>query len=290
MELTFREDYWDDQQAKESLIRFLYDIHNLDLTLWDERGLWDRKYRPFSFFDGDRVVSNVCIYTMDMVVAGRECRVAQVSGVGTHPDYRRKGLSSELTRRAMEWAQPKHDFFYLFADEEAFSLYARFGFRNVIEHKTVLAVEGREAVPGAEKLNIDSPDHFQFIYRKAAEREAVSDTLGIKNKRLLMFWCLYFLRDEIHYINDLDIIVMFSRESGIVTVSDVVGSQIPPFADIYPYISDPADREVHFLFMVDKMNLIDARPVALDGSNGTHLCGDFPLGDSEFILPRTSQA
>ena len=70
MNLTYRENYWDSLESKAEFKRFLVTMFNLDLSLWDAMGFWDDLYRPFSFFDGDRLVSNVCLYTMEMTVGG----------------------------------------------------------------------------------------------------------------------------------------------------------------------------------------------------------------------------
>ena len=61
--LVLRSHYWDDRRAKDAFKAFLLDIHNLDLTLWDEAGFWDDHYTAFSLFDGERVVSSVCLYS-----------------------------------------------------------------------------------------------------------------------------------------------------------------------------------------------------------------------------------
>ena len=110
MNLSYREDYWDSPELKEQFLSFLIQIHGLDLSRWDKMGFWDRKYRPFSYFDGDSLISNVCIYSMDMTIQGQRRLVAQVSAVGTLPEYRRKGLNIELTQKAMDWARVNHDF------------------------------------------------------------------------------------------------------------------------------------------------------------------------------------
>ncbi len=290
MNLTFRENYWDDPEAKSSFIDFLNHIHRLDLTLWDRMGFWDYKYRPFSFFDGKSIASSLCVYSMDMIVNGQRRTVAQISGVGTTEEYRRKGLSLTLTEKAIRWASSNHDFFYLFADTNAFELYERAGFRRVTEHKTILPVEGRPASGGVEKLDVDKREHLDLIYRCAAERAPVSNLLGVCNEKLFMFWCLYFLRDNIFYIADLDLLVLYRRADGLVTVCDIVGKSAAEFSAIYPYISDTTDTAVEFLFMVDRLNLGKSVKSEAFESNGTHLLGDFPLEGEPFILPLTCHA
>ncbi|MEW6411265.1 MAG: GNAT family N-acetyltransferase [Candidatus Zixiibacteriota bacterium] len=290
MSLTFRTDYWDDAQAKSAFIRFLHHIHRLDLTLWDKLGSWDHNYRPFSYFDGNTIAASVCVYSMDMMVEGRRCSVAQISGVGTDEKYRRRGLSLALTERAIEWASSRHEFFYLFADADAFKLYERAGFRRVVEHKTRIPVEGCKPRGNVVKLDIENKKHLELIYQHAGKRTAVSDRLGVFNEKLFMFWCLYFLRDNIYYIADLDLLVLYKRENGLLTFCDIVGSEIPEFTSIYPYISDERDREIEFLFMVDKLKLRGSMKTIAVVENGTHLSGDFPHEGSPFIFPLTSRA
>lgn len=289
MDLTCRDNYWDFPELKKEFIRFLIRIFGLDLSLWDKMGFWDNRYRPFSYFDSGSLVSNVCVYTMDMMVDGKRCRAAQFSAVATLPEYRRQGLSRELMRQAMDWARNRHDFFFLFADKDAFRLYKEFGFRRTDEYKPLISVSGKAARPGLVKMDMQRPDHIQKVYQLASRRAPVSDALGVFNEKLFMYWCLYGLRDHVHYIPELDILVLYRRDNGSVTVFDIVGSTLPPFDVIYPYISDPTDHTVDFLFMVDKLQLDNFEYMKIDAS-GAHLLGDFPLEGTHFIFPHTSQA
>jgi len=289
MNLSYNEDYWDLPELKSEFINFLVLIHGLDLSLWDEMGFWDKQYRPFSYFSDSTLISNVCVYSMEMVIQGKQCRVAQISGVGTLPKYRRKGLSLKLTQKAMDWARVNHDFFFLFADKNAYHFYDKCGFQLTDEHKASISVLGKVAHPGSVKLDIQRRDHLEMIYRFASNRIPVSDTLGVSNKKLFMFLCLYFLRDNIYHIPDLDILVLHKRENGLVTIFDIVGTQIPSFSKIYSYICDESDETVEFLFMVDKLNLESIDLLRVD-DNGTHVLGNFSLKTSQFIFPFTAHA
>ncbi len=289
MNLTYLDNYWDSPAHKSKFIEYLKLIHGLDLFLWDELGFWDELYRPFSYFDGDTLVSNVCVYSMNMTVHGQSRRVAQISAVGTLPEYRRKGLSYELSQKAIEWARENHDFFYLFADDEARGLYKKCGFREVVEFKTRILVDGGAPRPGALKLDIQNKEHLALMHRFAVERVPVSDVLGGSNDRLLMFWLLGPLKDFIYYIPDLDVLVVCENNDGVITVFDIVGKCIPPFSAILPYICNENASAVEFLFMTDKLNLRDYEAVAVS-DNGAHIMGDFPLEGSRFIIPFTAQA
>lgn len=289
MNLSYNENYWDKPELKSAFMKYLVDIFGLDLSLWDDLGFWDNRYRPFSYFDGDLLVSNVCIYSMDMIVLGKRCKVAQISAVGTLPEYRRKGLSSKLTLKAMDWAKENHEFFYLFADKEAYPFYKNCGFRHIDEYKSRIRTTGDEAHPGAVKMDIQSKDQLDQIYRFASDRAPVSDVLGVSNRKLFMFWCLYFAADNIYHIPELDILVLYKRANGVVTILDIVGGQIPDFSEIYPYICDGSDEFIDFLFMTDKLKLDSIDTIKVE-DNGTHLLGKIPLETTKFIFPITSQA
>ena len=289
MNLIFRENYWDNPDLKRKYIDFLILIHKLDLTLWDKMGFWDQRYRPFSYFEGESLVSNVSVYSMDMTIRGKRCLVAQISGVGTLPEYRKRGLSFKLTQIAMDWARNNHDFFFLFADQEAYHLYKKCGFGLVDEYKTRISVSGQVARSGAVKLDIQRKDHIEQIYQIASDRSPVSDILGVSNKRLFMFWCLYFLKDYIYYIPELDLLVLYKRDSGMITIFDIVCRNIPSFSEIYAYICDKHDQSAEFLFMIDKLNLGSCDQIRID-ENGTHILGNCPLEGTKFIFPLTAHA
>ena len=289
MVLSYKENYWDSCEMKAEFLSFLERIHGLDLSLWDKMGFWDEKYRPFSYFNGNALVANICVYSMNMTIQGKRRLVAQISGVGTIPEYRRKGLSFDLTQKALEWARNSHDLLYLFAEIEAAGLYQKCGFRQINEYKACVSVSGKDAQPGAVKLDIQRKEHVEQIYRIASEREPVSDILGVSNSKLFMFWCLYSLKDYIYYISDLNLLVIFKLDKGLLTIFDIAGANVPSFATIYPYICSKTDEKVEFLFMVDKMDLGSYDLIKVD-DNGTHILGDFPVDSSEFILPFTTQA
>ena len=289
VDLLFRENYWNSLELKREFMSFLVQIFGLDLSPWDRSGFWDHRYRPFSYFSDNSLVSNVCVYSMDMTIRGEKCRVAQISAVGTRPEYRRRGLSLKLTQVAMEWARDNHDFFFLFSDEVAFKFYEECGFRQTDEYKPRISVAGQVARPGAVKLDMQKTDHVEQVYRLASNREPVSNVLGVSNDKLFMFWCLYSLRDHIRYISALDILVLYKREGGLMTIFDIVGTTMPTFAELYLYICDPTDETVEFLFMADKLNLGDFNHVRVEG-NGTHIQGNFPLEGTRFLFPSTSHA
>ena len=289
MKFSYHESYWDNTDRKLKLIKFIDFIHNLDLTLLDKMGYWDDKFRPFSYFDDGKLISSVCLYSMDMMVRGKRTKIAQISGVGTLPEYRRQGLSGDLNRKAIEWARESHDFFFLFADDEAFPLYKNCGFRTTQEYKSQIEVSGQPPTPNAVKLNPSNKEHLDMIYTYVLRRSPVSNQLGVFNDKLFMFWCLYYLKDFIYHIPALDCLVLYKREKDLISIYDIVGKTTPKFEELYPYISDENDNSVEFLFMPDRLDINNYMSIPVE-DNGTHILGNFPFESEPFLFPFTAHA
>jgi ribosomal protein S18 acetylase RimI-like enzyme len=289
MPLAYRENYWDSPDLKKKFIHFMIDIFALDLSLWDSKGFWDKNFKPYSYFDDSSLVANVCVYSMDMMVGGKRCRVAQISSVGTRPEYRREGIGFELMQKTLERTREEHDYYFLFADDEAFGLYKKCGFRYTDEYKARINISGSSPRPGVLKLNMERSDHIEMVFNLASEREPVSNILGVFNEKLFMFWCLYALRDHIYYIPDLEVLVLYKRNNGLLTLFDIVAKKVPSFKEIYPYIRDPLDGNVEFLFMADKLQPGKYEEVMVK-ENGAHLSKGFSLKGTPFIFPYTSHA
>ncbi len=288
--LIYRAHYWDDRRAKEQFKQFLISIHGLDLSLWDEEGYWDDEhYTAFSLFDGDRIVATTNLFSMEMMVDGVRRRLGQLSGVGTAPEYRGRGLNRWLTEQALRSAAPTHDGFFLFANEDAIPFYAKCGFVQVEETVATLRVTPPARSLSLRRLDPGDDGDLSLLDRLARERSPVSDLLGVWNPRLLMFHCLYTVRDCLYYVPDLDTAIFFEVADGVLTVFDVVGRSVPSFAELHPYISGEPHDEVRFFFMPDKMGVDPDGTSSVRGS-GLHILPPLHLPGPELVFPYVSRA
>jgi GNAT superfamily N-acetyltransferase len=290
--LSFRSHYWDDRPARDAFKRFLVRVFGLDLSLWEREGFWDReRYAPFSLFDGDQITASVCLYSLDMVIGGRRCRVGQFSGVGTLPPYRRHGLARWLTERALEWAAPSHAGFFLFATDEAVPFYARCGFVPVREGAPTVAMDeprtklpsGAGARSAPRRLDPANPRDVALVYRFASEREPVSDVLGVLDANLLMFHFLYGLRDCAYHAPALDAVLFLRREGRRVTLFDVVARRVPPLSELCDCLPAHPNRELLFQFETDKLSIETFSRTPLPGNNAhVHPTLEMPLAGCVF--------
>lgn len=316
--LTYRSHYWDDHRAKEAFKTFLLSMHGVDLTSWETNGFWDERYVPFSLFEGDRIVASVCLYSMDLVIAGKRCRAGQLSGVGTLPEYRRRGLNRCITEEALRWAAPHHDGFFLFADDDAVPFYEKCGFVPHEERAAVLRLASPPARPGLRQLDIANDRDLDLIYQMACERTPVSNVLGVLCEKLLMFHCLNTLSDHAYHIPDLDLVIFFKTNQGRLTIFDIVGRQMPSFAEVHPFLSERPHAEVWLHFVPDKLRVEVSSWRSMPGNNlhvfppgelafpqaTSSSCGDFAhsgvahdrvapglqLPDQEIVFPFTAHA
>jgi hypothetical protein len=229
------------------------------------------------------------VYSLKMVVGGSPCRAAQISGVGTLPEYRRQGLNRRLTEIALDRSDPDHDFVFLFSDPDAIPFYRRCGFQSVEEHFPYVKVDPRAPKPGMRVLDLAKPADRSRVERLAVLRTPVSETLGVSSPGLFMFHALYQFSERLHDLPDLDVVVAFRREGTQLTVYDVVGSRVPRFDELYPYLASPETTEIGFYFVPDRFAIEGLRWRPLP-ENHLFDRGEFPLRAERFVFPFTAHA
>ena len=164
MSFGLKTQYWNDVVATEAFKSFVLEFHGLDFREWESRGFWDTSYTQFSFFDGDSIVASVCIYLLDAVINGKSTRLAQISAVGTHPKWRRKGLNRDYTKIGLEWAEGKHECVFLFSDTDAIPFYRKCGFKPIEEYVETTMVTSYSKCEGAKRLDPSIDGDLNRIY------------------------------------------------------------------------------------------------------------------------------
>ncbi|MBW2646843.1 MAG: GNAT family N-acetyltransferase [Deltaproteobacteria bacterium] len=288
-QFELRTNYYQDRSKLSALNRFMRTIFEFDFEEWVEKGFWDSQYVPFSFFQDNTIISNVSLYSMDMVVNGERRKVAQICTCGTLPEYRRRGFAGKLLQKALESAKQDHHFVFLLSNDDVVRFYRSHGFQPVKEFKVSVRAPRVEALPGSVKLDPDNPENLDLISTYAAARAPVSDHFGVLNTNLLIFHCLYGLRDNIYHIPDLDVIVLYKRQKRRLILYDVLGERVPAFSKFYPYLADGRRETVEFLFVPDKMALSRVRPRRHKGNN-VHCLGGYPFSKQKVLVPYTARA
>jgi GNAT superfamily N-acetyltransferase len=285
---TLRTAYWQDLAARQAFKEFIHQIHNVDFTRWDTAGYWDDDYSPYSYFVGDRLVASLCIYTMHARVNGRDCKVAQVSGVGTLPEYRGQGLNRSLHEIALPKALAEHSFAFLYADDDAVPFYQKRGFRPVPAYAAVVPMPAVEPNSEIEKLDLTDATVLDSLYRLACVRAPVSHAFSVANPKLVMYHLLYRLRNHAWRIPALDAVVLLKRDGERTIVYDILARKLPRFEQLAPFLTTGETREVEFRFQVDALEVPPWTLRELPGEN-FHVMGEVDLGPQPVLL-FTSQA
>jgi GNAT superfamily N-acetyltransferase len=287
-EPVLRTAYWHDPAARQAFKDFIVAIHQIDFEDWDRLGYWDDDYSPYSYFIGDQVVASACIYTMPAIVNGEACTVAQVSGVGTLPEYRNRGLARRLHEIALAEALPTHRFAFLFSDEDAIGFYRKCGFSPVSAHAAVVPLPAITPSPDARKLDTRDPAVLDAIFRLASVRAPASQVFSTANPKLVIWHLLYRLRDHAWSIPSLDAVVLMKRHAERTIVYDVLARRMPTFEQLAPYLAGAGAREAEFRFPVDALGVPSFTLRELPGYDA-HVMGPFDLGPQP-VFPFTSQA
>lgn len=290
MNPEFRSHYFDDSESRAAFKTFLQEIHGLDLSRWENAGYWDENFHPFSFFQDGQVIASTCLYVLPMLVQGGAQEVAQVSSVGTHPDYRRRGLNRELHRRARKFADERAlAFTYLFADENAVPFYQTCGFKAAPQSRFRCPAVPPSRPRAGIALDVNAPSDRQLIEELTARRTPVSSHLGHQSFGLQMFHTLYTLSENLTYLPDLDLIVASRLRDQTLLVLDLIGSELPSFSDLAPYLTAPEATTYEFAFEPDRF-AIDLRVESGREDDGTHVDEAFPFSNVPFCFPFTAHA
>ncbi|GEM_PF-5167101 len=145
-----------DKSEVEAVVRLLDAAFDKTPARYFRRKLIEPDSRTVAIFDGDVPVSTLTLYDRQVWYDGSRLKMLGIGDVGTHPDYRGKGLASKLMRFAVDYIREQgYPLSILFTDINSY--YERFGYTTVEKLFTVVPIsthskgdfirfEGAEAV------------------------------------------------------------------------------------------------------------------------------------------------
>jgi predicted acetyltransferase len=95
------------------------------------------EWMALGFIGGD-LVTQLCLLKREVLVGGQSVWVAGIGGVATHPNWRRRGLASQLLRASETFMQAKicTPFGLLICADETQPVYAHCGWQTVAKSLT----------------------------------------------------------------------------------------------------------------------------------------------------------
>jgi GNAT superfamily N-acetyltransferase len=289
--IQFAKNYQENERLRSSFNKLAQSTFGINFELWFEKGYWTDRYQPYSFIDRENVIANVSVNNIDLILNGETRRAIQIGTVMTHPDYRGKGLSKRLMNKVLRDYEDIVDVIYLFANSSVLDYYPKFGFKAVDEHLSSMEFnEPKETDTAVVKLDGSNSNDLAFIYNFAKERLPVSQQVSTVNTaELVMFYSLYVFPQNMVYLEDDKVIVIYQQKGENLHLYDVVSSTNINLNSIIKKIASEKTTKVIFHFTPNLSADVDSEPY----KGGEVLFVKSKVGDEfpeQFKYPTTSQA
>lgn len=171
-------------------------------------GYWEDGYIPYSLMRNEKIIANVSVTVMSLSLLGEEKRYIQIGTVMTDPEYRGLGLSKCLMKIVLSEWKDKCDLIFLFANKTVLDFYPKFGFDEISEFQFSREVETKQAAIAASKLNMSISADREFVANKVKNASTLSSIYVKGCSGIVMFYCSYFMTDNVYYIEHLDTVVI----------------------------------------------------------------------------------
>ncbi|MGG4402259.1 GNAT family N-acetyltransferase [Paenibacillus amylolyticus] len=253
-ELIFMKNYKNNEVLRKSFFELAVNTFEINFEDWYQQGYWGERYIPYSYVDGDQVIANVSVNILELIIQGEKKKAIQIGTVMTHPDYRGKGLSTRLMNKVLEEYENKYDYMYLFANESVLDFYPKFGFKPVEEHLFSINYTAKKSPEPANirKLNVTNAEDLRLIQKLASERLPVSQHFATHHAQgIFMFYCLNVFSDDIYYLENENVIVIYQKENNHIELFDVVSLNEMNMNDILDEIADDDTEKITFHFTPD---------------------------------------
>lgn len=226
-DFLFIKDYKDIEKYRLSFNQLANRIFGLDFEMWYQRGCWNDRYICYSFLHNEQVIANLSVSLMDIIHNQQLYKAVQIGTVMTDPAYRNQGLSRELMNIVIEEYRLSCTFIYLYANKSVLGFYTKFGFTKVVEPS--FSYDLPETLTGEgdyRKLNINNEEDWSLLLKLSESRIPVSSKYGVINAGAIFTWyCLNIFHEDIYYLKDLNVIVIYQQEDHILHLYDIVSSK-----------------------------------------------------------------
>lgn len=286
------QDYRHDAQYRNSFNALAQKTFHIDFEKWYADGFWNDRYICYSFLDADQVVANVSANLLNWVVQGKSLNAIQIGTVMTHPDYRKKGLASQLMLHVLDTYENRCDLFYLFGEPSVKGFYESFGFIPIQEtrYQMNFTVNGKKA-PCIRKLNLSDAAELDIVRRLTAERIPLSEQFWVDHAQSILAWhLLNVYPDEIYYLEQMDAIVLFKVDGEVIQLYDVVCRNTVRLEEMIECFVPKGNYRVDLHFTPDRPALYSRTPYVTEDYIFFVKAKDKTLIPEEFFHPDTAHA
>lgn len=256
-QLRFKKDYKHNDTFRKSYSELSHLTFGIEFEEYYQKGFWSDRYVPFSYIYQDKVIANVSVNLLDFVIQGQKRKALQIGTVMTHPDFQKRGLSTNLMNSVLAEYSDAYDFMYLFANKDVLDFYPKFGFKTFQEHIFFMNFAGnKKQNTTLRKLDIKNLRDRKFIYEFVSTRIPVSSVFSTMNTEgIFMFYSLNVFSQDIYYLANEDVIIVFRKGKEEIHLYDIVSKKEIEIEHILSNIADPSIKKIIFYFTPPYKNL-----------------------------------
>ena len=282
MDYTYIKGFQQEDALMKSYFEYTQCVFGFELAKWRAEGFWQSQYIPHSFECSGRIIANVSASIMKVQIQGKEIDAVQLGSVGVLPEYRGEGLARLLLEKVLQEYR-EYPLIFLFAGEDVWEFYSKFGFKGTMETIPYRMVQGRGESLEAEKLTLES-SHIKRLLESRLQGSSILDARG--NQSIYWFHLMYIFGDCLYYIKEKDIVFIAKQNGEEVNVYDVLSTNPVTFDDIKGYLLKDGVEKVRFHFTPDW--LVDSYELETLQEDKIFVLGAFPEDLKGYKFPKTA--
>jgi predicted N-acetyltransferase YhbS len=268
------------EQMFDNLIQ---EVFGFSFAPWLACKLWDERYESYSIIEKGKMLSNICMFKVDMLVNGKNIRAHQFGAVATRESERGKGLSRILMEYVL--ALYPNTPAFLASNSSVLDFYPKFGFRQVQTYRPGLRVGIDSALTNA--VNHESDD--VFIKNALSANRMYSSILDCTNAQPVQkFHLLLEYAEGIYHLPDCNAIIITEQNGDRLFLADVIAPEPILFDDLVNELPFKGVEYIEFGFCPDWLGIEpEWIPEDMD-ENPFFVRGDWDLPEF-FRMPVMSQ-
>jgi len=221
----FKKNYKDNYKLRTSFNELAIKVYKLNFEDWFQNGYWKDDYIPYSIIDGEKVVANVSVNTIDFNCDGRTKHYIQLGTVMTEETYQNQGLSRVLLEEIIKEYQDQADGIYLFANDSVLEFYPKFGFKKSKEYQYSKIVENTDII-SAIRVSMENKSEWEILEDAMKSSICNGSFEMVNNPCLIMFYITKFMRDCVYYIKGQDAYVIAQIEKENLLIHNIFSKKI----------------------------------------------------------------
>ncbi|MGE7881464.1 GNAT family N-acetyltransferase [Bacillus sp. NPDC094077] len=251
-----------EEPKREQLFPLFEEVFGIESqTLRDflEKGYWDYTYKALSVLQDDKAIANVAAFSLPLLINGEKINAVGIQSVMTHPDFRRKGLMTQLMSKMIEEIDKQCECTLLFT--EHVELYTSFGFKVVQEHLMTIPYDKKYNKDSLlRKLDFYLEEDRQLIDETIDNSQRLSNMFSTLNYRSSFYLNMYDLKwnEKLYYSKNLDAIIIYEVENKQLKLYGVFAPILPVLDELCKEISEEF-MEIEFYFSPDQLGIEDVQ-------------------------------